>query len=217
MNVEYNNFAKTFAASRKNMKWEELEYFFSCIEGDENILDIACGSGRFLEQYRQYFWKNPHEYLGLDLSAELLLEAQKSFPNQRFQEWDMQEASKYIKHKNFQHIFCIAGFHHLHTQQERIQTLKDWKKILPVWGKIFLTNWALESPLNVNTYQIYRLENKNAFLWSSDYMIPIGKYERYYHCFTLEELLYLAQDAGLAVCENRLFETQKNFITILQK
>lgn len=55
MNVEYNNFAKTFAASRKNMKWEELEYFFSCIDGDENILDIACGGGRFLEQYKQYF------------------------------------------------------------------------------------------------------------------------------------------------------------------
>lgn len=43
----------------------------------------------------------------------------------------MQEASKYTKKENFQHIFCIAGFHHLESLEERIQTLKDWYQIIP--------------------------------------------------------------------------------------
>jgi hypothetical protein len=29
MSVDYNNFAKTFSNSRKNMKWEEIDYFVS--------------------------------------------------------------------------------------------------------------------------------------------------------------------------------------------
>jgi hypothetical protein len=32
MSVNYNDFAKTFSNSRKNMKWEELEYFLSFLE-----------------------------------------------------------------------------------------------------------------------------------------------------------------------------------------
>lgn len=55
MSVDYNNFAQTFAASRKNMKWEEVEYFFSTLQGGESIVDIACGSGRLLEQYSAFF------------------------------------------------------------------------------------------------------------------------------------------------------------------
>lgn len=55
MSVNYNKFAEKFASSRKNMKWEELEYFFSSLDGEESVLDIACGSGRFLEQFQSYF------------------------------------------------------------------------------------------------------------------------------------------------------------------
>jgi hypothetical protein len=39
MATDYNNFAKTFSSSRKNMKWEELEYFFSLLSAGD-ILDI---------------------------------------------------------------------------------------------------------------------------------------------------------------------------------
>lgn len=55
MIVDYNKIAEKFASSRKDMKWEELEYFFSLLSPEESILDIACGSGRFLEQYKIYF------------------------------------------------------------------------------------------------------------------------------------------------------------------
>jgi hypothetical protein len=40
--VDYNNFAKIFSNSRKNMKWEEIDYFLENINKDKalKILDI---------------------------------------------------------------------------------------------------------------------------------------------------------------------------------
>jgi cyclopropane fatty-acyl-phospholipid synthase-like methyltransferase len=48
--VDYNNFAKTFSKSRKNMKWLEMEYFMEKLDFSDTtkILDIGCGNGRFL-------------------------------------------------------------------------------------------------------------------------------------------------------------------------
>jgi hypothetical protein len=42
MTVDYNNFATTFSNSRKDMKWEEIDYFLSFLEEkqDLKILDI---------------------------------------------------------------------------------------------------------------------------------------------------------------------------------
>jgi len=42
MSVDYNNFAKTFSTSRKNMKWKEIDYFLSFLgeKQDLSILDI---------------------------------------------------------------------------------------------------------------------------------------------------------------------------------
>lgn len=65
-------------------------------------------------------------------------------------------------------IYCIAGFHHLETRQERIQTLQEWYKILPAGGKVFLTNWALESPLNFEKYKAYKIQGTE----SHDFLIP---------------------------------------------
>jgi hypothetical protein len=57
MSVDYNNFATTFSNSRKNMKWEEIDYFISYFttpltkgvrggaktdNSNLSILDIGC-------------------------------------------------------------------------------------------------------------------------------------------------------------------------------
>jgi len=44
--VDYNPFAKTFAQSRKNLKWPELDAILEDITKNNfsKILDIGCGS-----------------------------------------------------------------------------------------------------------------------------------------------------------------------------
>lgn len=213
MSVDYDAFAKSFAKSRKNMKWEELEYFFSFLEWEENILDIGCWSGRLLEWYKSSFWKLPEEYTWVDLSEWLLEEAKKSYPNFIFEQKNMLD----IDERNIQNIFMIASFHHLKTLEEREKMIHILFETLEEGWKIFMTNWALESPLNKEKYSKSQIQESENKFWSKDFSIKIGKHARYYHSFSLSELEYLAKKAGFHILENRLFSTEKNIITILQK
>lgn len=229
--VDYNDFAKTFSQSRKNMKWEEITYFLTSPltpllkgEGDKevSILDIWCGNGRFLWALLRL--PSPqgegiqgwgYSYLWIDLSAWLLEEARKLHPEYDFQKLNMTNIDK-LEWK-FDYIFFIASFHHLQTIEEREAVLKKAYNLLKDWGQIFMTNWALNSPMNHEKYQSSLFENSQNEFWSTDYNIKIWKFYRYYHCFNLSELEYLAHQSWLKVIENRIFDTEKNFISIFKK
>ncbi|MCD5385186.1 class I SAM-dependent methyltransferase [Candidatus Gracilibacteria bacterium] len=216
MSVDYNNFAKTFSNSRKKMKWEEIDYFLSFLEGEKNIkiLDIGCGNGRFLGVLKDKNI-NLNRYLGIDLSKGLLDEAKIIHINNEFLELNMLEIDK-IDSK-FDYIFFIASFHHLDNISDREQVLKNAHSLLNKNGKIFMTNWALNSDLNEKRYSKSIIENSKNTFGSLDYSIKIGKFTRYYHCFSLDELKYLFNKTGFKIIENRLFENRRNFISIIQK
>ncbi len=216
MSVDYNDFAKTFSNSRKNMKWEEINYFISFLEWKENlnILDIWCGNWRFLWALKDNNL-NIKNYLWLDLSKWLLIEARKLYPENEFLESNMLEISK-IKQK-FTDIFFIASFHHLNTLKDRKKVLSKAYGLLEDWWRIYMTNWALNSDLNKEKYSNEIIENSKNEFWSLDYIIKIGQYNRYYHCFDLSELDDLFKKTWFEIIENRLFENKKNFISIIEK
>lgn len=217
MPVDYNSFSKKFAASRKNMKWEEVEYFFGLLHPKSSILDIWCGSWRLLESYENYFWELPDWYLWVDLSQWLLDEAAKIFPKHEFIQWNMLDTRNITGEKKFDNIFLIASFHHLDSLLDRAALLKDLKSLLTEWWKIYMTNWALESPVHKEKYKTsYEQWSENKF-WSKDFNIKFWDFNRYYHSFSLNELEYLTQESWLKIIENRLFDSEKNFITILAK
>ena len=56
----YDDFSETFANSRKNMKWPEMEYFCDFIKAipnltnpDIKVLDVGCGNGRLLNYLKE--------------------------------------------------------------------------------------------------------------------------------------------------------------------
>ncbi|NVP17297.1 class I SAM-dependent methyltransferase [Candidatus Gracilibacteria bacterium] len=217
--VDYDNIAADFSKSRKNMKWEEVNYFISSYLSDfenKDFLDIGCGSGRLLEQFGDNFDIEKINYLGLDLSALMIDEAKKSYKNKDFLVLDMLSIDQ-IKDRKFNFIFFIASFHHLQTIEERTQVLEKAKKLLKKDGVIFMTNWYLNSPINDKKYKNDIIENSKNEFGSIDYNIYFGEYARFYHCFSLEELSYLFEKTGFRVVENRAFETNKNFISIIKK
>ncbi len=220
MPVNYDNFAKTFAKSRQNMKWEEINYFLDkyvlCIPWKKiNILDIWCWNARLLKHLQEKININNINYLWIDLSRELIEQAKKNFPNKNFKHLNMLEIDK-IKEK-FDYIFFIASFHHLENIYDRKIVLKKSYSLLKKSWIIFMTNWALNSPLNKEKYKKSIIQNSKNKFNSIDYNIKIWNFNRFYHCFSLEELNYLFKENNFFILENRLFENQKNYISIIQK
>ncbi|MDP2090559.1 MAG: class I SAM-dependent methyltransferase [Candidatus Gracilibacteria bacterium] len=215
MTVDYNDFAKTFSNSRKNMKWEEIEYFISFLSGkkDLKILDVGCGNARLLGELKKH-QLDISDYLGVDLSSGLLEEAKNNHPENNFQELNMLDIN--TLHNNYNVIFLIASFHHLDNLDNRLSVLRQIHNLLEDGGIVFMTNWSLNSNLNQDKYKSSMIEGSENDYGSTDYSIKIGTNHRYYHCFTLEELTYLFKQNNFEIIENREFDTKKNFISIIK-
>lgn len=227
--VDYNKFSKTFSNSRKNMKWEEIDYFLSFLElnkciplldGDDwkeegvKVLDVWCWNWRFLSSLKNNEI-NFTNYLWVDLSKWLLDEAKKIHPKSKFLNLDM--LNLYQIEDKFNCIFFIASFHHLESVNNRLEVLKKAYDILEEWWLIFLTNWSLKSELNKKKYGNSIIDNSENKFWSLDYSIKIWEYKRYYHCFDLSELEYLFKKAWFKIIENKEFDNKRNFISIIKK
>jgi SAM-dependent methyltransferase len=217
--VDYNNFAKTFSKSRKNMKWLEMEYFMDKLNFSDNtkILDIWCGNWRFLWELISIFSDkiNSNNYTWADLSSGLLEEARKDYSEFNFHELNMLDIDS-LEDK-FTDIFFFASFHHLQNIDDRLVVLKKAFDKLETGWKIYMTNWALNSELNSKRYNSAIIEWSENEFGSLDYNIKIWEFDRYYHCFSIEELTYLFTEAWFKIIENKLFENNRNFISIIQK
>lgn len=214
--VNYNNISNDFSKSRIWMKWPEINYFIEKIllkEPNPNILDIWCWSARLLEQINS-IWNFKLIYSWVDNSSWMLDNAKKNFPQSNFYLSDMVNISLENKYNI---ITFIASYHHLNDIIERENTLKIAYDLLEDWGYLFMTNWALDSEINNEKYKDSIIDNSLNNFWSKDYMIKFWEYNRYYHCFDLKELEYLANKTWFKIIENKLFENKKNIITILKK
>lgn len=214
--VNYNNISNDFSKSRIWMKWPEINYFIEKIllkEPNPNILDIWCWSARLLEQINS-IWNFKLIYSWVDNSSWMLDNAKKNFPQSNFYLSDMVNISLENKYNI---ITFIASYHHLNDIIERENTLKIAYDLLEDWGYLFMTNWALNSEINNEKYKDSIIDNSLNNFWSKDYMIKFWEYNRYYHCFDLKELEYLANKTWFKIIENKLFENKKNIITILKK
>ncbi len=216
MTVDYNKFAKTFANSRLNLKWEEIEYFLTFLEWkkDLKVLDVWCGSWRLLGEFAKNeidLW----EYLWVDLSTWLLDEAKKKYPEIEFMELNMLDLNKV--EKTYDMIFFVASFHHINNPDDRLRVIKKAYNMLEDGWMMFFTNWALDSDLNRMRYWRNKVAWSENRFWSSDFNIKIWEFVRYYHSFHLDELKYLFEKTWFDIIENREFDNKRNLVSIVKK
>ncbi len=219
MFVDYDNFGRTFSKSRKNMKWEEIDYFISSYISwikNKNILDLWCGSWRLLEHLSIHFPINDFFYNWVDISSKMLSFASQNFPTKKFVKLNMIDIDKFDS-KKFDCIFFIASFHHIDKFEDRLTILKKSFSILKKWWIIFFTNWSLNSDINNKKYKSSIIKWSENEFWSLDYDIKIWKHNRYYHCFSLIELEFLFKKSWFSILENRVFDNKKNIISIVRK
>ncbi len=176
----------------------------------ENILD-KIRSKQNLQMGQE---KNPPSPIykgGIGLEAPLIKGEANEVSRGISENWEL----KIKNSKLFNYIFFIASFHHLENLEERLEVLTQTKKLLKKWWIIFMTNWDLQSELNIQKYKSSIIKNSKNQFWSQDYSIKIGKYNRFYHSFSLKELEFLFQKSWFQIIENRLFENKKNIVSII--
>jgi len=177
----YDNIASQFSASR-NYIWPDLEPFLKNIKTNTSILDVGCGNGRLLLGL-----PNKIKYTGIDISSELLKEAEKKYSDHQFIETDITETKIWKHLPKFDYIFCIAVIHHLPTTKDHLFLLEQIQKHLKPEGKVLLTAWNLWQPKYRKNHFDFQTKLQNPF----HLYIPFQKQPRFHFAFTKLYFQYL--------------------------
>jgi len=209
----YNQEAETYTHTRKK-PWREASIVFPYIEKyfdashkkPIHILELGCGSGRFLEQ--ESLKKMNINYTGVDISSDLMSHAKLTHPKWRFICEDMLQFLTKQEAETQDIIVTFASFQHLPTRENRIAVLQEAYRVLKYGGMMIMTNRARSKHFRKTYHQaIWKARRKHiASIWRSelrDVYIPRKwkqkSHLRYYHMFDTKELSNLCGHAGFAV------------------
>ena len=109
---------------------EELDFYLSYAEKDKKILEVMCGSGRFLVP----FMDRGFDICGIDLSAHMLERLKKKAPSAKAVQADILE---YDSPDWFDYIFISSGSISLFTDTKLCRRiLKKLKEMLTPEGRL---------------------------------------------------------------------------------
>lgn len=221
----YDNEAKKYAETRKKF-WREEKVILDEISPLFNkkekikILEFWCGSGRFATLLNQNF-AGKFDYVGIDLSNELLWYAGKENPNLTFFQWDITKLVKNFEQESFDLIVWTSSFQHIPTPKERLFLMKNFYRLLDYDGVLLMTNRSLSKRFIKKHYGIVLKSKLLSYLKfdkssARDLMVPwIDKdwkvYERFYHFFSLGELKNLAAFSWLNLKVNVFLDSNGDY------
>lgn len=201
---DYNRIATAFSNKRSYITPDLLE-FKKYISSGDKVLDLGCGNGRLLDMLAGLEF----DYLGVDMSANLLEIAKEKHRNNKFLKMDGKTIP--APDNYFDVVFCLAVLHHIPSFASRQEFLKEICRVLKPGGKLVLTVWNLrlkrEARRTIFFNNIRRLLRISSFD-SGDILYPFrdnsGKIlaNRYLHCFTETELKEAQKSAGFSVIES---------------
>jgi len=203
---DYNLIADEFSRTR-GKPWEEIRFLFdNYLTGGEKVLDLGSGNGR----YFSYFEEKKVDYFGVDNSEKLIEIAKSFYPQARFQVANALNLP--FPNNFFDKVYSIAFLHHIPSNELRIQSLKEVKRVLKPGGTLILTAWKLHQIKErylLFKYTILKLIGKSK-LDFRDIFEPWGKkVKRYYHCFSQRELEKLTKEVEFKILEIGIVKNEK--------
>lgn len=170
----YENIASKFSDKRQN-KWEWIDNYVYSKPINSKILDIGCGNGRNME-YKNY------QFTGVDNCNNFIKICQDKNLNVYLA--DMTNLP--FEDNTFDYIISIASFHHLYTNERRLQALSEMKRVLKKDGEILLSVWSINQSHNKRLNFTF---GDNFVPWKDNNGNIID--QRYYYIFNNDELKYM--------------------------
>ena len=177
----------------------------------DRILDIGCGAGRTTLELYRLGYKNIE---GLDLSEKMVIKSKELSANMNYEiKFHVGDATKlHFDDESFEGaLFSFNGIMQIPQQENRIQALKEIKRILKPNGYFIFT-----------THDRYDKEGVFRYLWEQeekkwtenkqdkrlyefgDMIITIGDTESFIHFPTREEVVDIIEKADLKLVEDML-------------
>ena len=138
---------------------DELDFYLSYAEKNKKILEIMCGSGRFLVPFLKY----GYNIRGVDFSVEMLEKLKLKAPEADVEYADIAE---YTTNEQFDYIFISSGSVSLFTDMNLCQKiLKKIKGLLSPAGKfVFAVDTIAAKCLDNDDYEMsVSVKMKNGF------------------------------------------------------
>ena len=184
----YSKIANHFSDTRFN-QWPWITEYLEMITKSDSqyplVLDVGCGNGRNMDQLR-----NDYVY-GIDNCQEFVDICKKRGKNVSL--GDMTDI--HFPNHVFDHLLSIASFHHLSTEERRVEALREMHRVTKEGGTMLLSVWSIDQP--ANTKQAKNIQAYGDTMVSWDMFGE--KYERYYYIFEVEELKRLFKKTGWSV------------------
>mgnify|MGYP001271905693 CR=1 FL=1 len=181
----YQEIASHFNVTRV-YKWSWVTDFLDSLEANSIVYDLGCGNGRNMIVNDS---QNKLKFIGVD-NCEKFIDICKEKDLTVFNS-SITEIP--LDNESADAIICIAVFHHLYTEENRLKSLLEMKRLVKSSGKILLSVWSINQP--AKTRRNFNNYGNNIVLWNN-----YGKvFERFYYIFKLEEIKKLINDTGLTI------------------
>lgn len=163
--VDYNNFAKEFDRTRYSI-WTQVKLFLDSLDKDSINLDLGCGNGKNM------LYKPELIFVGIDISTELV----DICKSKKLNVIEGSILDLPFDDNQFDNIICIAVYHHLDNDKDRLIALNEMYRVLKPKGKILLSVWSM----NQDGLKFKFTKADELVPWKS----KDGKvYLRYYHIY----------------------------------
>lgn len=193
--MKYDSVSESFSLSRKE-NWSEINFLFQehLIPGSL-VLDVGCGNGRHYELISPVA-----QYIGVDISKNLVEKARQSFPEGEFQTGNVLNLQ--FQSNFFDTVYGIALLHHIPSKKMRKKSLQEMHRVLKPKGKLVLTVWDIwEKPARrkevikcslISFFRPSKLDFGDVFLdWHNEKV--------YFHCFSLKKFKKVVESSGFKV------------------
>ncbi len=190
--VGYDTIAQHFSQTRQ-APWIEFNDLKPLLQSPGQLLDVGCGNGRLIPWLQQNC--SGLNYLGVDVSEQLLSIARQQFPSQRFIKASMLQLP--FPDAQFDVVACVAALQHIPSVAYREQALTELLRVTKPNGVLFMLNWDIYQskfaaalatpPAGCDVGDIF-------VPWKNDQGKTLA--ERYYHAFTVQEIKDLCTKTG---------------------